>query len=119
DATRAAMHPHRLFERRGGDRLREVRVEARVHTPHDLVRHGGRAQRHDASSHTAFAQRPADGVAVQAGHLDVEDHQIESPAERAIETGHAVAGDAHLVPVALEDVTEELDVHRVVVDDED
>src|SRR5438309_1151026 len=119
EAIAPAVPAYGVLQRGGCDRLGQVGVEPRVLAARDLLSHRRRADRDDGPIDPARTQGPAELVAIQTGHLDIEDDEVEYVLERAVEATTAIAGHAHGVPVTLEHVAEELEVHRVVVDDED
>ena len=60
-----------------------------------------------------------DSVAVELGHQDVEQHQVEAPASQQVERFFAVFGEDDGMPVVLEPAAEQEPVHAVVVRDQD
>src|SRR5437867_2605561 len=68
---------------------------------------------------SARSQLAADGVARHPGQLDVEQDEVERLGERAVAPARAVRLHRDRVPIGLERVDEELDVHAVVVDEQD
>ena len=60
-----------------------------------------------------------DSVAVELGHQDVEQYQVEAPASQQVERFSAVFGEDDGVSVVLEPTAEQEPVHPVVVRDQD
>src|SRR5262245_24109450 len=58
-------------------------------------------------------------VAVELGHLYVQQNQVEVPLAQQVECLAAVSGKGDRVPLLLHAAAEQEPVHRVVFDDED
>ena len=111
---------HPRDERRMVDRLGDVLVAAGIEPGHDVVGIGLRRDQDDRHERQAGIglELPADLNAVPARHHDVEQDQIGRLRARGDQRLVAVPGRDHLVTLPRQTGLENLEVRRVVVDDQ-
>ena len=112
---------HPRHQRRVVDRLGDVLVAAGIEPGHDVDRIGLRGHQDDRHERQARVrlELPADLDAVLARHHDVEENQIRRLCPRDGERLVAILGRDHLVALARQAGLQDLEVGRVVVDDQD
>src|SRR6185295_2988707 len=110
-----------LRELAGVDRFGDVAVAAGGEHPLLVAFHGvgGEAEDDDAAHRRIFPQQPRQLQAVHAGELDVHQDQPGRELLQHVQRFLGVAGAAHLITLRGEQDLDELQVHRVVVDDQD
>src|SRR6185503_7835621 len=103
------------------DRLADVAVEAGGERAIAVADHGEGRDRHDryGARGAVGLQPPQHLVAVDAGKLDVADHDVRAAGARQLEAALAVVGGHRLVLVGAQQVGHQLEVGAVVLDHQD
>src|SRR5205814_9402287 len=115
--ARLSEESYRAAQISRGDRLREKQVEAGGLGACDLLGKDGGAQGDDRHAQSPRPQATTDLEAIRLRQLYVEEDQIE-PIRGAPFARLAISLGDDLVSVRLERRLEELDVHRIVLNEE-
>ena len=103
------------------ERLREIVVGADLDATDDTLRvvDGGDHDHRDVTGTGRRLQPLEDGDAVELGHDDVEEHDVDRLLGEELERLRAVRCGAYRMAVLLEEASEQLPADAVVVGDED